>query len=195
MQPEQDPYHFIHNTAQTPKKSLLTGSSKKGRIIIVAIAVIVLITIVLVISTLLSASKNASKADLIKAAQSQTEIIRVSKLGVDRARSTSAKNLATTTYLSLQSDQSKLITALGKQGVKLNAKDLALGKNTKTDTLLTNAEQSNKFDDVFTQTIQKELRQYQNTMKVAYDKVSSKTLKQTLKDQYANASLLAAAKQ
>ncbi len=194
MQPEQSPYHFITNADHAPKKSLLSGSSKQGRIIIVAIGVIILITIVLVASTLLSAGSNAAKAELIKTAQAQTEIIRISKLGIDRAKSTSAKNLATTTYLSLQSDQSELLAALGKQGVKLNAKELALGKNAKTDTLLTNAEQSNKFDEVFIKTIQTELTQYQKTVKAAYDKVSGKTLKATLKDQYANANTLAGSK-
>lgn len=196
MQPESGQYDFIMNTDHKPKKPLVpSGNSKQSRIIIVVVAAFVLIIAVIVVFSLISSAGNAGKDELIKAAQQQSEILRISKLGTDRARGTSAKNLATTTSLSLQSDQTTLLASLKSHGIKLSSKDLALGKNAKTDTILTTAEQSNKFDEVFTQTIQAELVTYQKTLKAAYDKADSNKLKQTLSDEFNHASLLATAKQ
>jgi hypothetical protein len=191
MQPQPD-YDFIMNTDHAPKKPLLPrGDSKQGRIFLVIGGAVALITILVVIMALISAAGNAGKADLVKAAQQQAEIIRVSKIGIDKARDPSARNLATTTNLSLLSDQTTLLAALGKKGIRVGAKDLALGKDSKTDIALTTAEQSNRFDEVFTQTIKAELTEYQATLKKTYDSASSKSLKATLSDQYKHAGQLA----
>jgi hypothetical protein len=195
-EPQHNPYQFIVDTDHTKKKPLVpTGNSKQSRIFIVLGGVLLLLIIGIIVSVLISNASNAGKVDLVKVAQKQAELVRVSDLGMQRAQGTSAKNLATTVNLSLQSDQTALVASLKSAGVKVSAKELALGKNPKTDTTLTNAEQANKFDEVFTQTIQAQLLEYQKSLKVAYDKASSKKLKQTLSDQYNTAGLLATAKQ
>lgn len=193
---QENPYQFIVDTDHNKKKPLVPrGDSKRMRIFIVLGGVLVLLILGIIVAALISSAANAGKAELVKVAQQQAELVRVSELGMDRAQSTSAKNLATTVNLSLQSDQATLIASLKSAGVKVSAKDLALGKNPKTDTLLTTAEQSNKFDEVFTETIQTQLVTYQRSLKVAHDKASSKKLKQTLSDQFETAGLLATAKQ
>lgn len=191
----QNPYQFIVDTDHTKKKAVLSsGGSKQSRILIVLGGAVILLIIGVVVMMLISSASNAGKVDLLKAAQQQTELIRVSKIGIDRAQSTTAKNLATTTNVSLQSDQASLVASIKASGVKLSTAELALGKNPKTDVTLTSAEQANNFDEVFTQTLQTQLIEYQKTLKIAYDKTESKTLRQTLSDQYNSAGLLATAK-
>lgn len=191
-------YDFImnpggaNNAAKAPK--LPSGNSIKQRIIIVAIGVVLLLVAAIVVISLLGSAGKAAKADLIIAAQRQAELIRVSKFGADRARGASAKNLATTTSLTMQSGQAKLVAAMKKQGIKVSPEELAAGKNSKTDATLTAAEQSNRFDEAFTEQIQKQLTAYQSALKAAYDKASNQQLKQTLKEQYDNATLLTKAK-
>jgi flagellar basal body-associated protein FliL len=186
MQPVENPYQFITDTSHKPKKPLLPGgNSKQGRIIIVAVGLIVLLIVAAVIMGLISSAGNAGKNELVKAAQQQTELIRISKIGIDKARDPATKNLAVTTNLSLQSDQAALLA-----NVKVSTKELTLSRSTKTDVSLTTAEQSNRFDEVFAQTIQTELAQYRATLKSAYDKSSSTKLKNSLNELYAHAALL-----
>src|ERR1700741_2921203 len=185
MQAQPD-YNFIMDANHKPKKPLLPGgNSKQGRIMIVVGGVVLLLVIGSVVMMLLASAGKSEKQNLTKAAQQQAEIIRISKIGIDKARGSTARNLAMTTNLSMQSDQIVLL----KQG-NVSAKEAALGKNTKTDVTLTSAEQSNKFDEVFTQTLQAELKDYQMTLVNTYHGAKNKTLKATLDAQYQHAYIL-----
>lgn len=192
-------YDFIMNpggSAKPVKNPLVpSGNSMKMRIIVVAVGAVLLLIAAIVVISLLGSAGKAAKADLITAAQQQTELIRVSKFGADRARGASAKNLAMTTSLTMQSGQAKLVAAMKKQGVKVSPEELAAGKNTRTDAALTAAEQSNRFDEAFTEQIQKQLVAYQSALKAAHDKASNQQLKQVLAEQFDNADLLVTAKQ
>lgn len=196
MQPQTNDYDFIMNAGQKPKKKIVlpSGNSKQSRILIVVGGVSVLLIAVVFVMSLISSAGNATKAELLKAVQQQAEIVRISTLGIERAKGSTAKNLATTTNLSIMSDQAILTSSLAGQGVKVNPKELAAGKNQKTDAALTAAEQSNKFDEVFVQTLQTELAAYQQTLKSAYDKTSNEKLKSTLSQQFEHAGLLATVK-
>lgn len=196
MQPQSNEYDFIMNTDHKPKKKVVlpSGNSKQSRILIVVGGVSLLLIGIVVIMSFISSAGNAGKTELLKAAQQQAEIVRISEIGIDRAKGSTAKNLATTTSFSMQSDQATLTASLSGQGVKVNAKELAASKNQKTDAILTAAEQSNKFDEVFITTLHTELASYQQTLKSAYDKTSSKKLKATLTEQFEHAELLATVK-
>ena len=195
MHPTPD-YDFILNANHKPaKKPLLpTGNSKQSRILIVVIGAVVLLIVAIIAMVLISSAGKAGKADLIKAAQLQSEIVRISELGAERAKGSTAKNLAITASYSVQSDQAVLRSALSKQGIKISDSQLAAGKNQTTDATLTSADQSNKFDEVFIKTLQTQVSTYQQTLKAAYNATSSKSLQQTLSDQFQHAELLAKAK-
>lgn len=191
-----NPYQFIVDADHTKKRpGAGLSASKQGRIFIVLGGVAILVILAIIVSMVISSANSAGKNELISAAQKQAELVRISKIGLDRAKSTSAKNLATSVNIALVSDQNTMATTLKSAGVKVSAKDLALGKNAKTDALLTNAEQSNKFDEVFITTIQAQLVSYQKTLKAAHDNTDSKKLKQSLASQFNTAGLLATAKQ
>lgn len=198
MQSQPTEYDFIMNPGSNKpgKRPLLpAGNSMKQRIMVVAGGAIILLIIVFVVIALFSSAGNAGKAELTKAAQQQAEIIRISKLGIDKAHASPAKNLATTTNVSMQSDQVILLAALKKQGIKLSPAELAGGKNAKTDATLTAAEQANRFDESFIQTTQTLLAEYQKALKTAFDSSSDAALKEVLSTQFENAGLLATAKQ
>lgn len=185
MQPQPD-YDFIMSANHKPKKPLLPRSnSKQTRIFIFLGGIVLLLVIFTVVMTMISSAGNGEKDTLLKAAQQQAELIRVSKIGIDKARDPDTRNLAMTTNLSLQSDQVSLLAHLST-----NSKQLSLGKNTKTDVALTTAEQSNRFDEVFTSTLQTELTAYQKTLKSAYDGSSNKKTKATLAEEYTHAGVL-----
>jgi hypothetical protein len=190
----QNPYDFIMNE-QPPKKSLFSGNSMKQRIMIVVGGGLVLLIIFMVIFSVLAGNKKTNIQELVAIAQQQSELIRISGIGVQKARSTTAKNLAITTQLSITSEQQALVATLKNQGRKLSSKDLALGKNSKTDTLLTQGEQNNRFDEVFIDEIQKELLAYQKSVKSAYQSATNTKVKQALQIQFKNASILANVKE
>lgn len=185
-------YDFIMNPGQKPGKSLLPGGNgMQQRIIVAAGGLVLLVVIALIVMSLLSSGGKEDRAQLVKIAQTQAEIIRVSQLGNERARQAASKNLAITTDLSLRSDQAELTAALAKQGIKISEADLVGGKNTKTDTALTAAEQSNQFDTVFAQTLRAQLTNYQKQLSQAYEAATSKALKTVLEKQFNNAVRLA----
>ena len=192
MQPQTNDYEFILNTDHKPKKKSVipSGNSKQSRILIVIGGLSLLLIIGLVVMSFINSAGNATKTELVKVAKQQTELVRVSEIGVKRAKGGTARNLAVTTSLSLRSDQAALSSSLAGVGIAVDAKELAAGINQETDATLTAAEQSNKFDEVFIQTLQAELTDYQQTLKSAYDKATNKKLKATLSEQFEHAELL-----
>jgi len=204
MQPEAPPapppapagngqanYDFIFNPNQPNKKSLLPGGgSKKGRIIVVAVGAAILLTLIIVIAGLVNNAGKADTASLISAAKQQQELIRIAKVGQDKAKTQAAKNIAVTTLLALESEQDDMQTAITAAG--LNAKKvLVASPNTKTDQALTSAEQNNRFDEEFLSIMTTSLISYQKSVKEAYDGATSKQLKAALTTQFESANTLA----
>lgn len=192
---DQNPYQFIVDSNHKKSSLPTIGNSKQSRLFIVLGGVLILLILGIIIASVLAGASKSGQEEILKATQKQTELIRISEIGLKLAKGSSAKNLATSINLSLKSDQATLLASLKSNGIKVSAKELGLAKNQKTDTLLTSAEQSNKFDDVFIQTIQAQLVDYQKTLKTAYEKTDSKKVRATLQTQYKTAGLLATARQ
>jgi flagellar basal body-associated protein FliL len=188
-------YDFFMNQGATAGKVPMMGggNSMKRRIILVVIGAVILIILAIVATQLLFNSKPDNAQQLLEIAQQQNELIRISGIGVEKARGTDAKNLAMTTKLSLSTDQQPLIDALAKQNIKAKPQ-LNDTKNSKTDALLDTAEQNNRFDDEFLKYLRTELASYQKKLNDAYKNTSSKSLKEAMKHQYQNASTLAGIK-
>jgi len=71
-----------------------------------------------------------------------------------------------------------------KAGADTDAKTLASTKDTKTDDLLTSADQANHFDEVFIKTIRERLQKYQLALKKVYEATSKTSTKDTLSKDY-----------
>lgn len=192
----QNPYQFIvDSNHQKPRPGSNLGASKQGRLFIVLGGVLVLLIIGIIFAVFISNASKAGQTEILRATQKQAELVRVSEIGLKLAKGSSAKNLATSVNVSLRSDQTVLLATLKSSGIKVSNKQLVLGKNPKTDALLTSAEQSNKFDEVFVETIQMQLVDYQRTLQSAYQKTDSKKARAELQAQFQSAGLLATAKQ
>lgn len=189
MHQDNEQYDFIMSK-RALKGSTGMGSSTKSRILIVlAIAVVLLIVGSLVFGFIFKGNDKTTP-NLLTIAEKQTELIRVSAIGVKKARSSTSQSYAITTQLSMQSDKTALLANLKANGKKVSEKDLGLLMDPKTDAALNNADQSNAFDDTFNKTIQEQLVSYQASVKTAYDEAQSAKTKQVLSDLYTHAGTL-----
>lgn len=181
-QPQPNPYDFIMNgSPQAPKSRIpFSGNtnSTKSKIMIFVGSIVVLIIVGILLMSILGGSKDSTQ-QLVSIAQEQEEIVRIANLATGKARTQAAVNLSASTAISVSSTQKQIIGLIGKKA-KVDAKKLALKKDLKTDQALTVADQNNNFDEVFTQTLQTELTDYQANLKKAYDTTSNKKSKAVL---------------
>lgn len=190
----QNQYDFIMNPGQPEQKKSLKlpgGSSTKGRVLFVVGLVVILGLVASLLGAVLSSQKNAGLNALVTAATKQHEMIRIAEIGIEKARGQEAKDIAVTTKLSLQSQQSDMLAAVQKAGKELGPRELAAGKNQQVDDFLTTADQNNVFDDAFLQTINEGLKDYQIAVEAAYKQVSGEELRSALRTQYDSANTLA----
>lgn len=182
---QHNPYDFITNSPAQKKKSLLPGGgSKTTRLLLAVLGGAVLIVLVLVVVSLFSGGGAALKSDYTSLTQQQTELIRISGIGVTKAHQADAKNLAITTQYTLTSQQASTLALAKNARAATDSKSLAAGRNTKTDESLTSADQANKFDEVFTAALRDSLQKYQQTLKKIYDASTSSAAKATLSKNY-----------
>jgi hypothetical protein len=187
-----NPYEFIMTETPNKKGGLLPSGSQKMRIIIVAVIGAVLLMVGLVLWSLLASSGSGNRELMLKASQQQAEIIRIAAIGSEKAKGTDAKNLAAITEQTMTSDKIALDAVQKQQKIKLSPKEVALGKNSKNDTALTDAEQKNKFDEAYIEITIRDLAAYQKTLRELQAQAGSKT-KTQLNELYTNAGLLIAA--
>jgi len=188
--PGNNPYQFITEPAKQPKKSLLGGGSKMQRILMIVGVVSLLIIVAIVFMSIINSAGSGLKNDYQNLVQQQAEIIRVSDIGISKGRGASAKNLAITTKLSLESSQDELSKLAKGAGAGTDSKSIALGKDANTDKELTSAEQANRFDEAFAVKLTELLSDYQKTLKRLYDQTTKASAKATLQQAYNNASIL-----
>ena len=185
MQPNEE-YGFI-TSPQSPlgQNASGGGSSKKKLILFGGGALVVLI---IIISAVVAITNKGPENEnfLLDVAIQQNEVIRISELALKQAKNADVRKLAVTTKISLQTDQPKLAAALKAQKVKIPK----ASKNNKNDQTLLEATQNNRFDQVVMEMIQAQLGDYQKKINVAYKTSESKQLKDALKAQYINASML-----
>lgn len=188
---QQNPYDFITQSNSHPPRSPLVGNSKRARIAIVVAGAIILIMIAYIIMSLLSGSDKAQNQRLLEITQSQSELIRVSTLANTGAKSVESKSLAANTRASLQTSQFETKKLLAARGIndKGVTKQLAKGKNPKTDAALKEATDNNRFDETFATLLNKQLTDYQTLLRTAYEN-GTPTEQQALNKEFGNAALL-----
>ena len=188
MQPDnghQPDYNFIMNPAKPRRQGLFGGGGdKKQRILIVAIVGGVLLLVFMILFNVIFGGSNNNTEKLFNLAKQQNELVRVAQIGEKQAVSSTTKNLATTVDLTLSSGQQATTTLLTKEGKKINAKQLAAGQNTQTDTTLNQATQANHFDEVFTSTMQTQLQSYLTNLSDLYKATKSPEEKALLQNLY-----------
>lgn len=190
--PQHNPYDFITNPGQPPKRSFGSGNDLMKKVmIIVGGAVILMIVAAIVVSLLTSGSQGATQSmkDIVF---EQQEIIFLSADGAKEAIDPSIKALAITSQLSVQSDQTKISSYLDKAGSGVDKKLIPTKISTETVAALENAKSSNRYDEVFEELLRSKLSDYQLSLKSAYESTGSEDAKMVLSDAYTSASNLLA---
>lgn len=187
-----DPFAFINNSAPLGQKpSPFAPSTTKGRIILVgSLLGVLLLVFVIVMSFLNNASQEKAKKYL-ELGQKQTEIIRLSAIGEQKAKSLETRSYASTVKLSMTSSQSsvnKVITANGVNAKQLS-KELTKSKNPKSDAILDEAEKNSRFDETFKELLASEITKYQQQINSVASGSTAKE-KQILQDAFTQASTL-----
>lgn len=185
-------YDFIMQPGSAARRTMpfpVSSTNKTTKLLIVAAGLVVLVLLFGIVSSLLS-KPAPSTADLIKAAQEQTELIRVAHIGDTNAVGATALNNALTTETTLGSANQQLLTYLAKQHVTVSAKTLALTQNKQTDAQLSSALAASTFDTTFEDILQLQLQAYQATLKAAYTANPGPNGRQLLSQQYLGAGLL-----
>ena len=135
-------------------------------------------------ATIFLSGRSDGAKEMLKLAANQTEIIRISDIGMKKARASQAQVLASTTKYSIQSDLNKSIASLKKHRLKATSVTLGTAKNTKVDTVLALASQNNRFDEEFLTIMNTMLVAYQKQVKTTYDTSTNAFDKQILADSY-----------
>lgn len=198
METNDNQYDFITDSSPGGLKKVKNplpfggggGKNAKMKLVLIAGGALALVLLGALVFSFLANRGPDNKQQLLKVAQQQNELIRISDLAIKEARGTQARNLAMTTKLSLRSDQSSLTSALKAQKVKVGSKELKAGQNKETDAKMTEAMQNNRFDEVYLEFIQEALVNYQKDLNTAYKTTESAKLKETIKIQYQNASII-----
>jgi hypothetical protein len=180
------------NPEPTKRQSRLlpSGSTPKGRILIVVGGVFILVIAGLIVAGLLGSSGQNSTQTLVSVTAHQQELIRISQLAVTTAKNRDTQNLAITAQLSVTSDQHQLLTRLNRSNVKVTKLQLSSRKNSQTDAQFTQASQANQFDSIFKQSLNDELVSYQKAIKAAYDANSGQSTRALLNTEFKNAGAL-----
>lgn len=189
--PPSNPYDFITNPVQPPKRpGVGFGSSTKQRFIIVIGGAVIFMILVSIVFSVISSAGKAPISALRSLAVDQQEIARVAGLGAKEARDPATRAFAATTQMSLSSQLQDTLVYLESQGSEVKSDRLNAGQNPETDKDLATAAANNRYDEVFKATITQLLAAYANDLQNIFDSTDSKTLKGLLKTSYDSASTL-----
>lgn len=188
-------YDFL-NTPTPNKNPILNlgGTSKLGKIFILLVGLVVIIIIFAIIKSIFTVSPFA-QTDWLKVVYRQDEIIHILSNDIQTSQEQSNLNLndqnfASTASLVLANDQSKTLLYLKNNRVKLNKNITTLVITTNPDSQLTNALQTNNFDQVFKTVMLSELQIYETKLISAYKTTHGVKGKALLTNNYNNAQLL-----
>lgn len=174
---QPNPYGFITDAPQPTKKTSLGPEGSNSvlmRALLVVGGVITLIIILVVFFSFLNSASNTQNQRLLEIAQTQTEMIRIAEASKEKTTSSEAATLVTNVAFSTKSSLTDTTAAIAKRGKKPDPKMLTLGVSAESDKLLTDAEQSGRFDEVYSTLLKQQLTNYQKLLEAAHSSGSAK---------------------
>lgn len=182
-----NPYDFIMNPVAAPKKKKFSVGNKgslKGKVVKIIAAGVALIILVIIGARLLLGNPSGNASALIELAASQQELVRVSGLGLQKAKDPTVLAFAQTAKLTVSSQNSELLTYLKDKGVKYKPEQLSAAKDTTVDDKLTSAAANNQLDQVFLDTLKNSLGEYRKKLQEDYKSSASQATKDMLSKDY-----------
>ncbi|HSW90949.1 MAG TPA: hypothetical protein VLF64_03040 [Candidatus Saccharimonadales bacterium] len=183
-------YDFIVNGSNRPSESWLVHAPLKTRILVVGGGALVLLLVAWIVIALLSASGGTSARNLLAIAQEEAELVRISDGPAHNASLETTQNLASSTQLSVLSDEQSIITYLGTVNAAPTTTDLVKNRNTRTDSQLLAAKADGTYDQVYISIAQHQLTVYSQNLKRTFDATGNTTERQLLSAAYHHAQLL-----
>lgn len=191
QQPVVNPYGFIMNPQQPQKKAPFgsSGSNLQKILFITGGAAILLIIGIVVFNVLFSSPGNSEQ--LLKVAQQQQEIVRMSTYA-NRLAGQDIKNIAATTNATFSSEQAQYSALLAQSNIKVDQKKLTAGLKSANTTLLESAVSTNTLDTTYKDILIAELTAYQTDLNAAYKVVTKQESKDLLQKMYTSTGLILA---
>ncbi len=189
--PEQ--YDFIVNydkQRQSNRLIKVNNSSLKNRLLITGGGALLLIVCAWIFIAFLSTSSHNPTAPLITLTQQQTELARVALEAEQNASIQPTKNFATTTNLSLLSEQHTFIAFLHGLGSSPSSTVLQALQNKQTDSTLQSALTAGTYDQTYISIAQDELNSYESALKLAFANTKNSKEQALLSTAYSQAQLL-----
>ncbi len=171
--PQQNPYDYLLNPPTAPRKQrpLFSGGNKVVKVVFVAVVLVVVLIAYSVFSNLTKTNYDA----VVRLAERQQEIVRVSNLGLASAQDPATRVYVSTIASTTQSEQYATVAFLSKKQIKVSPSVLALKQDSSIDTSLKSAQQNNTYDKVLTDTLNDLLLSYQKAQKEVTDVGKSKS--------------------
>ncbi len=171
--PNGGKFDFILNAKQNKASpfSFLSGVSKK---ILIPVLVVVALFLLIAVQSVFSGRGKAWVSSANNVMARQVEIQRVSTLAKPFLRDQKTTNLNATVLATMSSDQKQLSLYLKSLKIKVNSKALVVYKDSKTDTALKAAAQSNQADSYYAQYLNQNLVTYRTQLKTLYSQVGSR---------------------
>ena len=180
MQPDQNQYSFITDSANgsTGGPAFLQDPKKRTFIAIAFVAVIIF-TAVILVSIFLSLGKKSS-APLVEVAGYQTELLRISTIGLESSKDLSTRSYASTLQSFIQSDLIKTTGYLGSTGKKLGEAEISSQLDSAVDKDLESANLRNIFNETLLGFFEKKSALYKQSLQKALNSASTKEEKALL---------------
>ncbi len=151
------------------KPTLLAPQSAKMRIAIFAVGIILLIIIISVFFSFLNSAGNKQKDNLLSAAKTQQEIIRIIDASNEHISDRNLSDKVKTLRAVIMTSQREVTDALGARGAEANPKDLAKSQNPQNDSDLESARAQAKGDEVLNSILIGLLNQYASQLQAIFD--------------------------
>lgn len=185
-----NPYDFITQSPQKPKKSILPqGNSPKQRGIFAAILGFGLLILGIVFFFILTGG-GPSMQPMIELAQTQNEILRITDGASRDIKSADVAEFNQNANLTLRSDQQQTVAYIAKVEKAPNAKVLALKQSSSTDAKLKEAAAAGRYDETYQGILYNQLKAYQGEIQTVYKSASGAQQKELLQKLYNNATTL-----
>lgn len=189
--PAPNPYDFITNSPQKPRKQLFGGGgSFKSRLILIIGGAVLLMIILAIITSLLTAGSSGNTNALKTMVAQQQELARVAAIGADKSQDSTIRSRALTAKLSATTQQQKLTAYLEKRNIKLTKEELAANQDKSVDEALEAAAASNRFDEAFNEELISQLNTYAAALQDAYESAGNEESKKLLSDSFTSTAFI-----
>lgn len=184
-----DPYAFIMADAPKQKRAFIPQPKTPKQKLLMGVGLLGVLFLFGIIFTLIFTSGGGATDNMLKIAQTQNEIVRVSDLAIRDLKSAPVLAFAQNTSLTVASDQRKNVAYISEFRKAPAAKELALGQNSQITSKLETASQAGRYDETFYDLMYDELLDYRNQLSETF-KTASPKQKELLNGFYNNVNTL-----